>query len=230
LTKEIEGILAGSRDTGWVLEPDAKRLFSLAGFDVPRYVWAKSADDACAFASEIGYPVVAKVVSPRIMHKSNTGGVAVGVGDEKQLRETFKRFSTMDGFDGIVVDEMVSGVELIVGASIDEQFGPVVLLGVGGVGVELYKDTAIRMAPLEPKDVSSMVKNITARRLIEGFRGAEPVNMEILTGLVVRFSQLVMELGEHIESIDLNPVMCTPQRCVIADARIVLAGNGPASP
>lgn len=223
LTSEMEEILAAWKKTGWVPEPDAKKLFSLAGFDVPRFIWAKTPEEACRFAGDIGYPVVAKVVSPRIVHKSDIGGVEVGVAGDEQLRAAFDRLSAMDGFDGIIVDETIPGVELIVGATVDAQFGPVVLLGVGGVGVELYQDTAIRMAPLEPKDVHSMVNSLTARRLFEGFRGSEPVDIAILSSLVVNFSHLVMALESRIESIDLNPVMCTSKRCVIADARIILA-------
>jgi succinyl-CoA synthetase beta subunit len=225
LTKEMEHILATWKDAGWVPEPDAKRMFSLAGFDVPRFAWAKNTDDACTFASEIGYPVVAKVVSPLIVHKSDAGGVAVGVENDERLCEVFERFSAMDGFDGIVVDETVPGIELIVGAAIDSQFGPVVMVGIGGVGVELYRDTAIRMAPLEPRDVESMVDSLTAHRLIEGFRGSEPINIDIFTSLVVHFSEFVMALEEHVESIDLNPVMCSSKRCVIADARVILRGG-----
>ncbi len=223
LTSEMEKILAAWKETGWVPEPDAKKLFSLAGFDVPRFIWARTPEEACRFAGEIGYPVVVKVVSPQIVHKSDVGGVEVGVAGDERLRAVFDRFSAMDGFDGIIVDETIPGVELIVGVTVDAQFGPVVLLGVGGVGVELYKDTAIRMAPLEPKDVRSMVDGLTARRLFEGFRGSEPIDIDILSSLVVDFSHLAMELETRIESIDLNPVMCTSKRCVIADARIMLS-------
>ncbi|HUV37471.1 MAG TPA: acetate--CoA ligase family protein [Patescibacteria group bacterium] len=218
----MERILAAWEETGWVPEPDAKRLFALAGFDVPRFTWAKTPGEACRFAAETGYPVVAKVVSPRIMHKSDVGGVEVGIANDEQLRAAFDRFSALDGFEGMVVDETISGAELIVGATVDAQFGPVVLLGAGGIGVELYRDTAIRMAPIEQKDVLSMMNSLTAHRLFEGFRGSEPVDIGILSSLVVNFSHLAMALESRIESIDLNPVMCTSKRCVIADARIIL--------
>ncbi len=225
LTKEMDRILKAWKGTGWIPEPDAKRLFSLAGFDVTRFAWAKNPDDACTFASKIGYPVVAKVVSPRILHKSDAGGVAVGVENDESLREVFERFGALDGFDGIIVDETVPGIELIVGAAVDSQFGPVVMVGIGGIGVELYRDTAIRMAPLEPGDVESMVNSLEAHRLIEGFRGSAPIDMGIFTSLVVRFSKFVMALEEHVESIDLNPIMCSSKRCVIADARVILHGG-----
>jgi hypothetical protein len=129
----------------------------------------------------------------------------------------------MDGFDGVVVDETLSGSELIVGSSVDPQFGPVVLLGVGGVSVELYRDVAIRMAPLEGKEVASMVMGLSAHRLFEGYRGSAPVDMDVLSRMVVDFSRLAMELEGQVSSVDLNPVICSAARCTIADARIVLA-------
>jgi len=117
---------------------------------------------------------------------------------------------------------MVSGTELIVGAKIDYQFGPVILLGMGGTGVEIYRDVTLRMAPLSPKDAESMIRCLKAHQLLEGYRGAKPVDLKGLERLLLVFSGLVMDLEEFIESIDLNPVMCSPAKCVIADARIML--------
>ncbi|MCK4537287.1 MAG: acetate--CoA ligase family protein [Candidatus Krumholzibacteria bacterium] len=222
LTDEMKAILEKSRGTGWVLEPDAKKILSLAGLDVPEYIHATSVGEAEAFASKTGYPLVAKVVSPDILHKSDVGGVAVGISSDEQLREVFDGFSKMKGFAGAVIEEMLSGVELIVGAKNDSQFGPVIILGIGGIGVEIYKDTTIRMAPIKKEHVPSMVADIKARKLLEGFRGSEPVNMECLSSMVVGFSNLVMDLAPFVESIDLNPVMCSGSRCVIADARMIL--------
>jgi succinyl-CoA synthetase beta subunit len=225
LTEEIKDILLASRELGWVLEPEAKRLFSLAGLDVPKFMWAPELEQAVQFARDIGYPVVAKVVSPRALHKSDVGGVVVGIGSDGKLSETFRRFSRFDGFAGMLVEEMVSGVELIVGAKIDYQFGPVILLGMGGIGVEIYRDTTLRMAPLKEKDVESMLRDLKAHQLLEGYRGSEPVNLTELKGMVIAFSSLVMEIEGLIESIDLNPVLCSSRRCVVADARIMLPGK-----
>jgi len=222
LTREMEEILSASKRSGWVLEPQAKRLFSLAGIDVPRYVWARRIEDAIPFAEEIGYPVVAKIVSPEVVHKSEHNGVAVGIKDGKELRETFKRFSQSGGFNGVLVEEMLSGIELIIGAKVDLQFGPVILFGIGGIWVEIYRDVILRMAPLQPKDVDSMVKCLKGHRILEGYRGADPVNLQELKRLLVTFSNLVMDLEKYMESIDLNPVICSSNRCVVADARIML--------
>jgi succinyl-CoA synthetase beta subunit len=227
LNEEIRDILSVSQELGWVLEPEAKRLFSLAGLDVPRFILAREPGEAVRFAREIGYPVVAKVVSPRVVHKSDVGGVVVAIDSDAKLTETFRRLSRIEGFAGVLVEEMLSGVELIVGAKVDYQFGPVILLGMGGIGVEIYRDTTLRMAPLKEKDVDSMLKNLKAHQLLEGYRGSEPVNLTELKGMVAAFSDLVMELEGYIESIDLNPVLCSSRRCVVADARIMLEATKP---
>lgn len=223
LTNEMRDILSGSMQWGWVLEPDAKRLFSLAGFDVPRYILAKTHDEAALFAAGIGYPVVAKVVSPKVIHKSEVKGVVVGVDSDEELFGVFDRLSSIEGFAGMLVEEMVSGgVELIIGAKMDQQFGPMVLLGIGGVGVEIYRDTSLKMAPLDEKDAASMITSLTAHKLLEGYRGSDPIAMDVLVHTLKEFSELVMDLEGLIASIDLNPVMCTAKRCVAADARIIL--------
>lgn len=218
----MQHILQSSEDLGWVLEPEAKHLFHLAGMEVPNFRWATTWDEAMIYAEQLGYPLVAKVVSPDILHKSDVGGVVVGIEDDGGLLETYQRLSKLEGFSGLLLEEPVSGIELIVGAKIDYQFGPIVLLGMGGTGVEIYKDTTIRMAPLKETDVTSMVRSLKAHPLLEGFRGSEPIGMENLKNLLITFSHLIMDLEETIESIDLNPVMCSSKRCVVADARIML--------
>ncbi len=160
---------------------------------------------------EIGYPVVGKVVSPRILHKSDVGGVVVGIADAGQLAEAFRRFQGLDGFVGMIVEERVTGVELILGAKVDFQFGPMVLLGMGGTGVEIYKDVSLKMAPINEKDALAMIGGLKAQRLLTGYRGKERVDLKMLTGTLLSFSSLVMELGEGIESIDINPLLCSPR-------------------
>jgi acyl-CoA synthetase (NDP forming) len=220
--KEILTILKTSKKWGWVLEPEAKRIFSLEGLDMPRFDVAKVPGDVLRIGIEIGYPVVAKIVSPEVLHKSDVHGVAVGVSGDKDLKEVFERFRKIEGFEGMLVEEMIPGIELIIGAKHDYQFGPMILLGFGGTGVEIYKDVSLRMAPLHEKDVDSMIHGLKAKKLLEGYRGAEPIDMKALKRTLIEFSRLVMKLKDFVESIDLNPVMCTPKRCVVADARIIL--------
>lgn len=227
MNTEIADIISRSKKWGWVLEPDAKKIFSLKGLKTPRYGVAASRKEAPRLAKKIGYPVVAKVVSPDVLHKSDVKGVVIGIDNDEALTGAFERLSRIRGFTGMLIEEMVHGLELIIGAKNDYQFGPMILLGIGGVGVEIYKDVSLRMAPLKDRDAAIMVKNLKAHGLLEGYRGSPPINMKSLSRLLKTFSGLVMEYKDIIESIDLNPVICTSKSCIVVDARIVL-GNGAA--
>jgi succinyl-CoA synthetase beta subunit len=222
LNETAAAILEESKKYGWVLEPDAKRLFAETGFDVPRFEWVRTEEESLSAGESIGWPVVAKVVSPDVIHKSEAGGVVVGIADPDAMREVFGRFSAIDGFAGVLVEEMLPGIELIVGGKIDEQFGAVILAGIGGVGVEIYKDTAIRMAPVAEDKVESMIDDLTASAILRGYRGSAGINIGEFKKLIAAFSTLLVEMAGEIESVDLNPVLCTEERCVIADARIIL--------
>jgi hypothetical protein len=223
LKTDITDILDAARSQGWVVEPEALRLLAAAGIPVPRFAWARSRTDTLASAAAIGYPVVAKVVSPEIMHKSDVHGVVTAIRGPERLSEVYEQFSRQPAFAGVIVAETLAGCELIVGAKIDYQFGPVVLLGIGGTGVEIYQDTVIRMAPLREHDVPSMLGCLRGNRLLTGHRGQAGVSIPKLTEMMLRFSALVMDLGDRIDSVDLNPVFCSAERCVAADARIILA-------
>lgn len=222
LKKEIRAIIGKSKKWGWVMEPDTKKIFSLLGIKTPRFAVAVSIEEAIAQAHSIGYPVVAKVVSPDIIHKSDVKGVAVGIDSDPKVEQAFQRFSKLNGFTGMLVEETLKGVELIIGSQNDLQFGPMILLGMGGVGVEIYKDVVLRMAPLNTNDFDFMLKELRAHCLLEGYRGAEPVNMDSLRRLVLKFSRLMMDLRDTVESVDLNPVICNAKTCTVADARIML--------
>lgn len=225
LTEEIRAILAGSREYGWVLEPDAKRLLHLAGIGVPKFLWAQDLEEAYAFAEGIGYPVAAKVVSPAILHKTEAGGVVLGIRDREGLARAYEGFRGLRGFRGMLVEETVSGAEMILGGKVDMQFGPIVLMGVGGTLAEIYRDTALRMAPIAEKDVLSMLHGLKAHQIFEGYRGAEPVDLPELSRTLVALSHLMMDLQDEVSSLDLNPVICRGKQCLAADARILLKGG-----
>ena len=222
LKKEIRDILEKSKKWGWVLEPDAQKIFSLYGFKTPKYAVATKAAQAVSMARQIGYPVVAKIVSPDVVHKSDVQGVVVGIKDDEALVRTLARLSRIDGFVGMLIAEMAKGIELIVGAKNDFQFGPMILLGMGGVGVEIYKDVSLRMAPLKTRDADHMIQELAARKLLTGYRGSEPINLNALKKTIVTFSHLMMDMQDVVESVDLNPVMCTAKSCIVVDARIML--------
>lgn len=222
LKKEVKAIFEKSRKWGWVLEPDAQKILSLYGFKTPKFGVAATEGEAVAAARKIGYPVVAKIVSPAVVHKSDVKGVVVGIKDDETLVRTLARLSKIDGFAGMLIAEMVKGLELIVGAKNDFQFGPMILLGMGGVGVEIYKDVSLRMAPLKTRDADHMIQELAARKLLTGYRGSEPVNLNALRKTITSFSKLMMDMKDIVESVDLNPVMCTAKACTVVDSRIML--------
>lgn len=222
LKKEIHRKIRESRSQGWVLEPDAKRLLADAGVPVPEFEWCRNRADALKAADRIGYPVVVKVVSPAIVHKTEVDGVAVGVAGPDELESHYRRLSRLPDFKGVLIDQTVSGLELIIGGKNDVQFGPVMLMGIGGTAVEIYQDTAIRMAPLSAADVESMAAALRGRRFLQGYRGRPPVSLPHLTRVMLRVSELMIELQDLVESMDLNPVFCSDQHCTVADARIML--------
>ncbi|MGD8980342.1 MAG: acetate--CoA ligase family protein [Desulfobacterales bacterium] len=222
LKTEIKTVLDKARTRGWVSEPDAKRLLSAAGLEVPRFVTVTDPGQIEPVVADLGFPLAAKVVSSRIVHKSDVGGVRTGIKSIQELTAVFDTISLLDGFEAMLIEQMVSGLELIVGAKMDDQFGPVVLLGMGGTGVEIYQDVSLRMAPLGITDVDAMIKGLKAAPLLSGYRGHRAVNRDELTRTLVCFSKFVMAAAGMIESIDLNPVMCSEQKCIVADARIML--------
>ncbi len=222
MDKRVSEIIAQSKSAGWVLEPLAKELLNIYGLTTSRFFWAKTKDEAISGAKEIGYPLVAKIVSPEVVHKSDVGGVVVGVKDDEELLEVFEKLSKLPAFDGVLLDAMAKGSEVIIGSKHDPQFGATVLIGIGGTSVEIYKDVAIRMAPISCEEALEALNSLRGHKLLEGYRGAECVNFDHLTDMIARFSQMVYELSDEIESIDLNPVLCNCETSTIADARIIL--------
>ncbi len=222
LDNKIKKMVQKHQSHGWVLEPDAKQLMHWHGLDIPKFVLTRDVDSAQTFLKRTGGPVVAKAVSKKILHKTEFDAVITNILSPDKLKQSMDHLLSLEGCETILVEEMVKGIEVIIGAKKDFQFGPVIVFGVGGTSVEIYNDTAIRMAPLESKDISSMVHSLKGRQLITGYRGGGGVNMENLTQLLVTFSKLIMRIEDQIESVDLNPVICTKDQCIIADARIML--------
>ena len=222
MDRKTKEIIEAARKVGWVMEPQAKALFQHYALPTTRFAWSKTVDDAIEDAHAIGYPVVAKIVSPEVMHKSDVGGVVVGIDSDERLREAFESMQGLPAFDGVLLDEMVSGKELIVGAKSDPQFDMVILIGIGGTSVEIYKDVTMRMAPLSKDQALSALAGLQGQKLLDGYRGTAAVNREKVAELVVAFSEMAYDLRDVIESVDLNPVLCNAEKAVIADARIVL--------
>ncbi|MCH2523867.1 MAG: acetate--CoA ligase family protein [Dehalococcoidia bacterium] len=210
-------------------EVEAKQLLASAGVPVAQTQLAITADEAVNAAEEIGYPVVMKIVSPEIAHKSDVGGVVVGVENSDDVRSIFEEInrSVADKapqaeIDGVAIQAMVpQGTEIIVGSTTDEQFGPVMMFGLGGVFVEILEDVAFRIVPLEPKDASDIVREIKGFPLLDGARGREKADLDSLENLILKVSNLVDE-NPQIAELDLNPVFAYSDGVVAVDAHIVL--------
>lgn len=213
-------------------ETEVMRVLEAYGIPVAPYAIARSADEAARAAAEIGYPVVAKVLSPRIIHKSDVGGVVVGVEDEAELRAAFGRLTTevparagigAGEVDGVLVQKMVGrGKETIVGMTLDPQFGPVLMFGLGGIYVETLKDVVFSVQPVTDVDAREMVRGIRGAALLQGVRGEAPSDLAAVEETIQRISQLV---GDHdaIHEMDVNPWMAFPEGGVAVDGRIRIA-------
>ena len=211
-------------------ETKAKLLLAEYGIAPLKEAFAATAKDAVREARKIGFPIAVKIVSPDILHKTEVGGVRLGLTDEDALRAAVEDMTHSIStslpkarIEGVVVQEMApNGVELVVGATIDEQFGPLIAVGLGGTMVELLHDTAVRLAPLTASDVGEMLEGLKCYPLLTGFRGSKPVNLDAVTDLIVRFSEFVSDLPDYITEVDVNPVIATADRAVCVDALIAV--------
>lgn len=209
--------------------PEGKIVCDAYGIAVPQEGVATSADEAVALATRMGLPVVLKIVSPDILHKTEAGGVLVGVKSADEVRAGFdkilanaKAYKADARIDGVQVQQMLTGgTEVIIGSITDGSFGKLVAFGLGGVLVEVLKDITFRLAPATKADALSMLDGIQAAEMLHGVRGGDPVDREALSDMIVRVSQLVTDFPEIVE-LDLNPVFATKSGAIAADVRIVV--------
>lgn len=207
-------------------ELEAKEMLARFGVPVNPGFDAGSEDDAAENAEKLGFPVVMKVLSSKIVHKSDLGLVELNLRDAASVREAYRRISSkakeMDPSSKVAVSSMAEeGVEVIVGAKRDPQFGPTVLFGLGGIFVEVFKDVAIRVAPVDKLMALEMIKEIKGYLILKGFRGKKPADVDALADIIVSVSNLAMEMGNVME-LDVNPVMAYEDGAVAVDARIKL--------
>jgi acyl-CoA synthetase (NDP forming) len=210
-------------------EAESKELLASLGIRTTRLRLAASREDAVAAGHEVGYPCVLKVSSPGITHKSDAGGVKLGLANEKQVAEAYDVIMAScrakypeAAIEGVTVQEMARpGLEVIIGMATDPQFGPVLMFGLGGVWVEVLKDVSFKIAPLTRDDARAAIGEIRAARLLEGFRGSDPVDVAALEDILLRISDFVIATPE-VREMDLNPVFAYPHGAVAVDARVVL--------
>jgi len=211
-------------------EVESKQVLEGAGIPIASAQLAATREEAVAAAGQIGLPVVLKIVSPDISHKSDVGGVKLNLGSEEEVAAAFdeivaaaRRAQSGATVLGVSVQKMAQpGVEVIMGMTKDPQFGPVLMFGLGGVFVEVLKDVAFRIVPLEPRDARQMIRDIQGFPVLEGFRGQEPADLAALEDMLMRLSAFVEEHPE-IQELDLNPIFAYKDSALAVDARIVLS-------
>jgi acetate---CoA ligase (ADP-forming) len=211
---------------------EAMDLLEAYGFTVPQSGIARTPDEAARLAADIGFPVVMKIVSPEILHKSDVGGVRVGVKSAEEVREAFiaivassQRYVPQAHIEGVFVQEMVKpGREVILGASYDGQFGHLLMFGLGGIYVEVMRDVVFRVAPLTMTDAREMVSEIRSSALLRGVRGQPPADIDAIVHALLRLSQLVTDFPE-ITELDVNPLVVYPngEGAVAVDSRVALS-------
>jgi acyl-CoA synthetase (NDP forming) len=210
-------------------EIESKQVLAAAGIPVAESVLATTAEEAGKAANEIGFPVVIKIVSPDITHKSDVGGVRLGLESKEEVQAAFEEMldavrevQPKARIEGVAVQHMAPrGAEVIIGMSKDPQFGPVLMFGLGGILVEVLKDVAFRIVPLEPRDARQMVREIKGYPVLEGARGRDAADVAALESLILKLSEFV-EANPQIEEIDLNPVFAYKDGVIAVDARIVV--------
>jgi len=223
-----------ARGAGWLPPEEAEKLLECYGIPIVRTVRASSAEDAARAASEIGGRVVLKGIAEGLLHKTEAGAVMLNLSGEAQVRDAAERMSaglSARGLkaSGFLVQPMLQGVEMIVGATTDPTFGPVVACGAGGTLVELMKDVSIRITPVTPLDASEMLHDLKTFPLLEGYRGAPACDVPALEEVVQRVSALADDVPEVIE-LDLNPVMVGPEGASVVDFRVRLGERWPTVP
>jgi acetate---CoA ligase (ADP-forming) len=210
-------------------EAEAKTVLAAYGIPVARDMLAADADEAAEAAAAIGYPVVLKLDSPDIAHKTEAGVVKLGLADEAALRQAVMEIDAAAGrivpaptIRGLSVQPMIPpGLELMIGARLDPQFGPLIMVGLGGVLVELLADTAVDLAPVDQAQALAMLQSLKGWKLLTGYRGAAGVDLDRVTAVIVAVSELAADLGDRIGEIDVNPVICSAESVIAVDALIV---------
>lgn len=210
-------------------EIESKELLKQAEIPVVETRLAKSKTEAIRISKELGFPVVLKIASPDIVHKSDSGGVRLGVANATQVGKAYSEIMSSikekypdAAIQGLAIQRMAPpGLEVIVGMSKDVQFGPVLMFGLGGILVEVLKDVSFRIVPITRRDAAEMIREIKGYPLLEGYRGQEPADISALEELMVKVSQFV-EQNPEIKELDLNPIFAYRDRAIAVDARIIL--------
>jgi acyl-CoA synthetase (NDP forming) len=210
-------------------EIESKELLKEAGIPVVESKLAQTKTEAIALSKKMGFPVALKIVSPDVIHKSDSGGVKLGLASAAQVGKAYaeivsaiKKHHPKAKIEGVSVQKMARpGVEVIIGMTKDAQFGPVLMFGLGGILVEVLKDVSFRIVPLTKRDAHEMIKEIKGYPLLEGYRGQEPADVPFVEDLMLKVSDFV-DKNPEIKELDLNPIFAYKNKAVAVDARVIL--------
>ncbi len=211
-------------------ELETKMLVKKYNIPVPKSALAKTADEAVNIANKIGYPVVMKIMSPDIIHKTDVGGVLVGLNTAEEVRRGFEKIIKSVSerakgarIEGILVEEMIKGgYEVIIGGLRDSVFGPIIMFGgVGGIYVEIFKDVSFRLAPVSKEEAFEMIRETRGYKILQGYRSIPPADLDALADLISKVSHIIDEREEILE-LDLNPVRVFKDKIVVLDAKAIV--------
>jgi succinyl-CoA synthetase beta subunit len=229
--KECETIIQEVLKEGrsFMLVNEAQRVCNLHGIPTPKSYVTLSANEAVLKAKDIGFPVVLKVISPQIIHKSDAGGVILNIRDEEELEVEYgklvaevSRREPSAKIEGVLMEKMMpTSTEVIVGGIRDRQFGPAIMFGIGGIFTEIYDDVAFRVAPIDKIDALNLIHELKGSKILEGIRGKPPADLNSIINILISVSNLMME-HDAVSQLDLNPVLVYSDSACAVDSRIII--------
>jgi len=219
INRDLVRLVIDNNESGYLKPEDVQSLLKAAGINHSQQTVVQSKEQAIKFATRIGYPVVMKVVGP--VHKSDVGGVRLFVGDAEEVEQNFEELMKIPDASGVMVQQMLKGQEVFIGAKSEKDFGHVVLCGLGGIYIEVFKDISYALTPISLEEAEYMIRSIKAYDIIKGIRGREGVNEAMFREAIIRVSALLREAPE-IAEMDINPLLGTQSYVMAVDARILL--------
>ena len=232
LSVKIQGIIdkARSENRTFLLEPESKQIMKLLEIKTTEYQVATDKSEAKVIARKIGFPVVMKIVSPQVIHKTDAGGVKLNVNSDNEVAAAFdeitrnaRNYNAKADIRGVLIEKMVKpSTEIIIGVTRDPTFGPAIMFGLGGIFVELLKDVSFRIAPITQSDAKEMINEIKALPMLQGFRGGPNVDLKNIVETLLKVSKFTIDYIDDILEIDLNPIFAYDDHLLTVDARVIL--------
>lgn len=231
----IDEVIGAARKEGrtYLTELESKQILKEAGINTTEIRLAQTKEEAISVSKDLGFPIVLKIVSPDVLHKTDAGGVKLSLNNEEEVGKAYdeiissiKKHEPNANIQGVSVQSMARpGTEVIIGMSKDPQFGPVLMFGLGGILVEVLKDVSFRIVPLTKRDAREMIREIKGYPILEGYRGQEPANTAVLEEMLLKVSDFV-EGKPEIKELDINPIFAYSDDALAVDARVILEPEG----